>query len=198
MELKKSFPALGHRDFRIFWFTQIISLIGTWMQTISLPWLTYTLTGSSFLLGLAGAIQFTPSLLFSLFAGALLDRFDRKKIIIITQSTLAILAALLSLLVFLKLIEYWHIIIISLFIGLANSFDMPARQSFLMEMVGKKDVMNAIGLNSAIFNLARILGPAIAGLIIGLAGADLCFFLNALSFLPVIAGLFFIKAHGNR
>ncbi len=163
------------------------------MQTISLPWLTYTLTHSPFLLGLVGAVQFMPSLLFSLFAGAMLDRLDKKRIIIITQASLTILAAVLAALVYTKQIEFIHILIISFLIGLANSFDMPARQSYVIEMVGKEDLMNAIGLNSAIFNLARIFGPAAAGFIMELAGMELCFFINALSFLPVITGLFFIR-----
>ncbi|MBN2544182.1 MAG: MFS transporter [Spirochaetes bacterium] len=191
--IKNNFSALKHKNFRIFWFGQIISLIGTWMQTIGLPWLTYTLTDSPLLLGLVSAVQFTPMLLFCLFAGVVIDNFDKKKIVITTQITLAFLAFILFLLVFFGLVQYWHLIIIALLIGCANSLDMPARQSYIIEMVGREDLMNAIALNSAVFNSARIIGPAIAALLMGLLGVAYCFLINAISFLPLIAGLFFIK-----
>jgi MFS family permease len=192
-KLKSSFHALSHQNFRIFWFGQIISLIGSWMQTISQPWLAYKITNSPFLLSIVGALQFLPMLIFSLFIGALLDRFDKKKIIILTQSTLAVLALILSFLVFTKQIQYWHILIIALLQGFANAIDMPSRQSFMIQLLGKKDLMNGIALNSAIFNGARIVGPAVAGILMAKAGIEYCFFINAISFIPVIIGLFFIQ-----
>ncbi len=191
--IKKNYHSLTDRNFRIFWGGQIISLIGSWMQTISLPWLAYTITKSPFLLGVIGALQFTPILFLSLFVGASIDRFEKKKIIIFTQISLAAAALILSVLVFTNLVQYWHLVIIAAFLGLINAIDMPARQTFVIEMVGKKDLMNAIGLNSAIFNGARIAGPAIAGLIMAGFGTGLCFLFNAVSFIPVICGLFFIK-----
>jgi MFS family permease len=191
--IEKHFSALTHRDFRIFWLGQVVSLIGTWMQTISLPWLALTLTDSPFLLGLIGALQFTPMIFFSLFAGVLSDRFNRRKIIIVTQTTLAVGAFILAVLVFTKTVHYYHMVILATIFGLANSIDMPVRQSFIIEMVGKEDLMNAIALNSAVFNTARIIGPAIAGLIMGLFGIAYCFLINAVSFVPVIIGLFFIR-----
>jgi MFS family permease len=191
--LKNNFHALSHRDFRIFWFGQIISLIGTWMQSIALPWLAYTITQSPFLLGLVGALQFMPMMFFSLFAGVLIDKFDKKKILILTQSILSICALILSVLVFTNHIRYWHILVVALCIGFANTFDMPSRQSFIIEMVGREDLMNAIGLNSAVFNMARIIGPSIAGIAMQFLGISFCFLVNSLSFVPVIIGLFFIN-----
>jgi MFS family permease len=192
--LSGNFSSLKHTNFRIFWFGQLISLIGSWMQTISLPWLTYNITKSAFLVGLIGALQFLPSLAFSLFAGVIIDKYNKKNLLLITQSTLAILAFLLFFLVFGNMIKFWHIVIITFFIGCANSLDMPARQSFMIELVGKDDLMNAIALNSSIFNLARIFGPAVAGLLMSAIGISFCFFINAVSFLPIIIGLiFFIK-----
>lgn len=192
-KLHKNFHALSHRNFRIFWFGQIISLIGTWMQTISLPWLAYTLTHSPFLLGLVGALQFTPMLFFSLFAGVLVDKIEKKKIIIFTQIVLALCALAISILVLTKQVQYWHLLVIALIIGFANTIDMPGRLTFIIEMIGKEDLMNAIALNSTIFNLARIIGPSIAGIVMQAVGIGFCFLINAISFIPVITGLFFIK-----
>ena len=191
--LTQPFTALEHKNFKIFLSGQIISLIGTWMQTISLPWLAYTITKSPLLLGLVGTLQFLPVLLFSLFVGALLDRFNKRRVLIFTQSTLAINASLFAFLVISGHIQYWHILILASIQGIVAAIDMPTRQSFMIEMVGKKDLMNAIALNSTIFNTARILGPAIAGLVMAQIGIGFCFLFNALSFLPLIFGLFFIK-----
>lgn len=190
--LLKNFCAFNHKNFRIFWSGQSISVIGTWMQTISLPWLSYTLTNSPFLVGVVGAVQFLPTLLLTLFAGVLNDKFKKKEILIITQSTLAFSAFILALLIFTNTIKYYLIIIIALIIGTATAFDMPTRQAFVIELVGKNDLMNAIALNSAVFNMARIIGPALGGLTIAYIGIEYCFLFNAISFLPVIIGLFFI------
>jgi MFS family permease len=163
------------------------------MQTISLPWLAYSITGSAFMLGVIGAMQYLPVLCFSLFAGALADRFDKKKIVIFTQCVQAAIALILAFLVFSHQIRYWHLVVLSLAIGCITTLDYPARQSFTIEMIGKEDLMNAIGLSSAVRNGARIVGPAIAGILMAGLGMGWCFLINALSFLPLIGGLFFIR-----
>jgi MFS family permease len=190
---KDNFHALTHKNFRYFWMGQCVSLIGTWMQNIGQSWLVYTLTDSPLLLGLVGTIQFLPITLFSLFAGVVVDRFPKKKILLITQSISMILAFTLSALVFTHTIRYEYILILALILGFTNTLDMPTRQSFMVEVVGKKDLMNAIALNSATFNLARILGPAIGALLMQGLGAAWCFFLNGVSYLAVIYGLLHIE-----
>lgn len=189
----KYFHALTHKNFRYYWLGQCVSLIGTWMQSIGQSWLVLTLTGSPILLGLVGTIQFLPITFLSLFAGVLVDRFPKKKILIITQTISMLLAFTLSALVFTKTIKYQHILILALILGFTNTFDMPARQSFTVEMAGREDLMNAIALNSATFNLARILGPSIGALFMAYFGAGWCFFFNGLSFIAVIFGLLQIK-----
>src|SRR5665647_804617 len=182
-------PALSHRNFRLFWTGQCISLIGTWMQNIGQAWLVLQLTNSPFKLGLVTAMQFLPMMLFALFAGTLVDRFPKKTVLIFTQASLAILATVLASLSYFKVVQYWHVLVLAALLGIVNTLDMPTRQSFFVELVGKEDLMNAIGLNSSVFNLARILGPAVAGFLIALVGIGVCFYLNALSFLAVIVGL---------
>lgn len=191
--IKSNFHAFTHRGFLIFWLGQLVSLIGSWMQAISLPWLSLTLVNDTFLLSLVPAFQFLPMMILPLFSGAILDNHDKKRIIIICQIILAFFAFILSILVFMQIIRYWHLLIIAFLIGLTNAFDMPARQSFVIELTGKEDLMNAIALNSTVFNGARIIGPALAGFLIPLIGLQYCFFINAVSFIPVIIGLFFIK-----
>jgi MFS family permease len=190
---KLYFSSLYFRNFRLFFFGQAISLIGTWMQNVGQGWLVLTTTNSPFLLGVVGAAQFLPMMLFSLYAGVIIDRFSKRKILLLTQSALTITALAFAILTQLKIITYWEILLLALTMGIANTFDMPARQSFYVELVGKKALMNAISLNSSIFNLARILGPAIAGILIGKLGYAACFYINAASFLPVIYGIYLIK-----
>jgi MFS family permease len=182
-------PALSHRNFRLFWTGQCISLTGTWMQSIGQAWLVLQLTDSSFKLGLVTAMQFLPMMVFSLFAGTLVDRFPKKTVLLATQTTLALLAAILATLTTFQLVQYWHVLILAFSLGIVNTLDAPTRQSFFIELVGKDDLMNAIGLNSTVFNLARIIGPAVAGFLIALVGTGICFYLNSLSFLAVIAAL---------
>ncbi|MCX7773304.1 MAG: MFS transporter, partial [Clostridia bacterium] len=170
-----------------------ISLIGTWMQNIAQPWLAYSLTKSPFLLSLVGALQFTPMLLFSLFAGVLIDRFPKKKILLVTQSASLVITMVLATLVFLGNVQYWHILVAATALGFVNTLDMPARQAFVVELVGKEDLMNAIALNSSVFNIARIIGPALAGAVMAMAGVAACFYANSISFAAVIIGLFYIK-----
>lgn len=190
--INNPFVALGHKNFRYYWIGMCISLIGTWMQNIAQPWLAYTLTKSPLLLSLIGALQFTPVLLFSLFAGVIIDKFPKKNILLFTQTTSLLITLSLALLVWGGHIQYWHILIAATAIGMVNTLDMPARQSFVIELVGKDDLMNAIALNSSIFNLARIIGPALAGLVMGYLGIAFCFFANALSFGAVAISLLII------
>ena len=187
------FIALKHKNFRFYWTGMWISTTGTWMQNIAQPWLAFKLTNSPLLLSLIGALQFTPVLLFSLFAGVLIDKIPKKKILFITQSASLVITLILAILVWTGRIQYWHIVLTSIALGFVNTLDMPARQSFVVELVGKEDLMNAIALNSTAFNLSRIIGPAIAGIIMGSLGIAFCFFANSISFGAVVISLFFIK-----
>jgi MFS family permease len=194
--LKNNFHSLYHRNYRYFFFGQMISLIGTWMQVMAQAWLVYTLTSSPLKLGIVSATQFLPTLIFALFAGALVDRYSKKKILIITQAIYCIQALVLFYLIHTGTVQYWHILLLTLSLGLASAIDMPARQSFVIELVGRGDVVNAVGLNSAIYNLARILGPAIAGIIMTAFGIEWCFFINGISFITVIFSLVMITVTG--
>lgn len=196
MRFPSGLRALNHRDFRLFFTGQLISLIGSWMQSVGQSWLVLELTNSPFKLGLVGTLQFLPVLLFSLPAGAIIDRLPKRRLVIATQTALMVLALVLSALVWTDVIQYWHILTLATLLGIVNTLDMPARQSFLVEMCGKDDLSNGIALNSAVFNGARIVGPAVAGALIGKFGVALAFFLNGISFLAVIAALFFVRAQG--
>ncbi|MDP4158724.1 MAG: MFS transporter [Bacillota bacterium] len=193
--LRRSFPALTHSNFRIYWLGQCVSLIGTWMQNIGQTWLVFSLTGSPLLVGLLGAVQFLPLTVFSLFAGVVIDKYPKKQILLITQFVSMILAFSLAALVFTQTVRYVYVLILAFILGLTNTIDMPTRQAFTIEMAGKKDLMNAIALNSATFNLARIIGPAIGALVMASFGAGWCFFLNGLSFLAVLMSLFKIRVN---
>lgn len=191
--MSNPFGALKHRNFLYYMIGMLVSTMGTWMQNIAQPWLAYKLTSSAFLLGLVSAMQYLPVLLFSLFAGVLTDRFPKKKLLIITQSASLVTALILAYLVWTNRIQFWHLLVTSAMLGIINTLDMPVRQSFLIELVGKDDLMNAIALNSAVFNLSRTLGPAIAGIVMNIWGIATCFFLNSASFAAVLISLFFIK-----
>jgi MFS family permease len=188
--------ALNHRDYRLFFFGQLVSLIGTWMQSVGQSWLVLELTQSPFKLGLIGTVQWTPVLLFSLVAGAVVDRLHKRRVLVITQTTLMLLAFILSALVWTGRVQYWHILALAAVLGVVNTLDMPARQAFVVDMAGKDDLVNAIALNSAIFNGARIVGPAVAGILVAKYGTALAFSLNGASFLAVIAALLAIRAQG--
>jgi MFS family permease len=188
------FPAFAHRNFRIFWTGQCVSLIGTWMQNVGQSWLVLELTDSPLRLGAVSAVQFMPMMLFSLFAGPFVDRFPKRRTLLITQSLLLLLALSMSVLTWTGVIRYWMILVMALVQGFVNTIDIPTRQSYVIELTGRDSLMNAVSLNSAAFNLARILGPAVAGVLIGAVGIPLCYSLNALSFLAVIAALFAIDA----
>ena len=193
VQLPRTFAALKHRNYRLFWSGQIISLIGTWMQTVGQGWLVLSLTNSPFKLGLVSMAGSLPVLLFTLWGGVVADRVNKRKLIITTQTCAMLLAFTLAILVTLKVIQVWHIVMLAFFLGTVNSFDTPTRQAFVVEMVGKEDLTNAIGLNSAMFNTARMAGPAIAGLLIAALGVAGCFWLNGVSFIAVIIGLAFIQ-----
>ena len=195
VSLNNPFLSLKHPNFRYYWIGMCISTTGTWMQNIAQPWLAYKLTNSPFLLSVIGALQFTPMLLFSLFAGVLIDRLPKKGILIFTQTASFVITLILAILVFTGNIQYWHILVMATALGIINTLDMPTRQSFMIELVGKEDLMNAIAINSAVFNLARIIGPAIASLVMSHWGVAACFFANSLSFGAVVISLFFIKPH---
>jgi MFS family permease len=181
--------AMRHRNFRLYFFGQLVSLIGSWMQTTAQQWLVYRLTGSQLSLGLVTFAGFIPVLLLSLFMGVVVDRVSRRRLLLLTQSWFLLLALALAALTFLGIVQYRHIIVLALLFGIGNALDMPARQAFNLDMVEHDDLFNAIALNSPVFNGARIIGPAIGGLVIASWGEGTAFGLNAVSFLAVIAGL---------
>jgi MFS family permease len=193
-----SFPAalraLNHRDFRLFWMGQSVSSVGSWMQSVGLSWLVLELTGSPFRLGLVSALQFGPVLLFSAVAGVVVDRTPKRRLVLATQMALMVPAFLLAGLASTGWVRYWHVAALAGAIGLVNALDMPSRQAFLVEMVGREDLLNAIALNSATFNAARVLGPAAGGLLIARYGTAVAFLLNALSFLAVLLTLTMIRS----
>ena len=191
--LAMGFRALTHRNFQLFMSGQLISLIGTWMQNISQAWLVYQLTGSSLLLGVVGFSSQFPILLLGPVGGIVADRWNRHRVVIGTQAASMVLAFILAGLTLTGKIKVWEIITLSALLGCVNAFDIPARQTFLMDMVGREDLVSAIGLNSSMFNSARIIGPAIAGLLVASIGEGWCFFVNAVSYIAVIAGLLLMR-----
>jgi MFS family permease len=185
--------SLKHRNFQLFFSGQIISLVGTWMDMVAEAWLVYRLTGSSLLLGTVTFAGQLPVLLISPFAGLVADRLNRRKIVIATQFASMIIAGILAGLTLSKHVTVEQVIILAALMGVVNAFDIPARQSFLVEMVGREDLMNAIALNSSMFNAARIIGPSIAGILVASFGEGWCFFANSVSYIAVIAGLLLMK-----
>jgi len=184
---------LTHRNFQLFFGGQLISLSGTWMQTVAQSWLVYRLTGSSVLLGTVAFASQIPVFLLSPIGGTLADRHNRHRIVITTQISAMLLAAILAVLTLTGRIQVWHIAVMGTLLGVVNAFDIPARQSFLVEMVGREDLMNAIALNSSMFNGARVIGPAIAGILVAAIGEGWCFLANSVSYLAVIAGLLLMR-----
>ena len=188
------FRSFQYRNFRLFFGGQSISLIGTWIQRIATPWLVYHLTGSALLLGVVGFAGQIPTFIIAPFAGVLTDRWNKYYILIGTQIAAMLQAFILAILYLSGHIQVWHIVVLSVFLGCINAFDVPARQSFVIEMVDKKEELgNAIALNSSMVNGARLIGPSIAGLLIAFMGEGICFMLNAISYLFVIASLLFMK-----
>lgn len=193
-----TFSSLKIRNYRMFYIGQAISTSGTWMQGIAQAWLVLKLTNSGTQLGLVTALQFLPILLFGAYGGLVADRFSKRKILLITQSLFAILAILLGILVFTSLIKIWMVYVFALLFGIVNAIDNPVRRSFVIEMVGKRNIRNAVTLYTSLVNLTRIIGPAIAGILIATTGLALCFILNGISYLAVIVMLFMMNTSELR
>jgi MFS family permease len=193
--LLRTFTSLRQRNFRLFWSGQIISLMGSQMQAIGQAWLVLLLTHSAWQIGLVGALQALPILLFSIFGGVFADRWPKRRVLLVTQSAAAIQALLLWILLTTGTLQLWHLYVLALLLGLTYSLGRPASRAFVVEMVGREDLPNAVALNSSISSLARIVGPALGGIIIAASGVPILFLLNALSFLPIIVGLALIKSH---
>jgi MFS family permease len=187
--------ALRHRNFQLFFGGQLISLIGTWMQSVAQAWLVYSMTKSALLLGSVGFASQIPVFLIAPFGGITADRVNRQRLVIATQTASMILAGILAWLALSGRVQVWHIFVLAATLGVVNAFDIPGRQSFLIDMVGKEDLMNAIALNSSMFNGARIIGPAIAGILVAKIGEGWCFAANAVSYIAVIAGLLLMHVH---
>jgi MFS family permease len=185
--------AFRHRNYRLFFSGQLISLVGTWMQSVAESWLVFRLTGSSALLGLSSFASQIPVFLLATIGGTVADRINRHRIIVTTQSLSMIMPLVLAALTFSGRVKVWHVFTLAGCLGVVNAFDIPARQAFLVEMVGRDDLINAIALNSSMVNGARVVGPAVAGLLVAAVGEGWCFLLNGLSYLAVIAGLLMMK-----
>jgi MFS family permease len=188
-QVRRTFSALSVPNFRLFFYGQSISLVGTWMQTVAQSWLVYSLTHSSTALGAVVAIQTLPVLLLGPYAGVIADRTDKRRLMVVLQSLMGIQALVLGVLAITHVVTFWEICVLALALGLNNTFENPARQSFVLEMVGGENVRNAVSLNSTMVNAARAVGPAVAGLVIVAAGVGVCFFVNALSFVAVVYSL---------
>lgn len=188
-----TFRALRHPNFRIFWLGQVFSLTGNWMQVVGQNWLVYRLTGSTLMLGAVGFVALIPVLPISLLGGVIIDRTSKRWLLFLTQSALIMCALALALLTWSGRVQVWHVIVVSFLMGAIGSVDLPARQTFVVDLVGRDDLMNAIALTTSIFNVARVVGPALAGLLVAWQGEASCFFLNALSFMPFIVGLPFMR-----
>jgi MFS family permease len=186
---ERTFRSLRTRNYRLYFFGQIVSLTGTWMQSVGQAWLVLELTGSGVALGATAALQFTPILLAGPWGGVIADRVDKRRLIVWTQAAAAALALTLGLLTLIHVVRLWMVLVLALLLGVVNLIDMPARQSFIIEMVGAEDVANAVSLNSVVVNGARVIGPAVAGLLIATIGIAPCFLVNAGSYLAVIVGL---------
>jgi MFS family permease len=187
--------ALRHRNFQLFFGGQLISLIGTWMQTVAQAWLVYRLTGSALLLGSVGFASQFPVFLFAPIGGITADRVNRQRLVMATQIASMMLAGILAWLTLTKHVRVPHIFVLAGLLGVVNAFDIPGRQSFLVDMVGKEDLMNAIALNSSMFNGARVIGPAVAGILVARIGEGWCFAANAISYIAVIVGLWLMQVH---
>jgi MFS family permease len=188
----RGFGALRHRNFRLYWSGQVISLVGTWMQSVSQPWLVLELGGSAFQVGTVIALQFAPALFLAPIGGVLADRFDKRGLLLVTQALAMLQAATLFGLTFAGVVEIWQIQVLALILGITSAFDMPVRQSFVAEVVPRKDLLQAIALNSASFNLARVVGPAVAGIALALFGSAFNFGINTLTYTAVLVGLLLI------
>lgn len=191
--VNRTFESLTIYNYRIFWLGQLVSMSGTWMQTTAQAWLVLKLTNSPVALGTVTMLQFLPITLLTLFGGVLADRFPKRAVLVGTQSLAALQAVVLTVLVLTNTVQLWHIYLLALLLGIVNAFDNPTRQAFVSELVGKDNLPNAIALNSSLFNSARIVGPALGGIVISVFGIGQAFLFNAISFLPVIVGLLLLR-----
>ncbi|HET7338542.1 MAG TPA: MFS transporter, partial [Candidatus Dormibacteraeota bacterium] len=189
----RALGALRHRNYRLFFAGQIISTVGTWMQSVAMPWLALELTHSGFLVGLVLAAQFTPILIGGQFGGIVADRFHKRNVLLATQIAFTVPPFVLFLLTASGHAQYWMVIVAALAAGIINVFDIPARQAFIVEMVGKQDLTNAIALNSSVFNGSAVIGPSVAGLVIAFVGVPLCFLSNSVSYLAAVAALLLMR-----
>ena len=198
MTLPPTLRALRYRNFQLFFGGQLISLIGTWMQNVAQAWLVYRLTGSSVLLGLVSFSSQIPVFLMAPVGGIVADRFRRRRVVIGTQTAALLLALVLAALTLSGVVRVWHVVVLSALLGVVNAFDIPARQAFFVEMVGREDLINAIALNSSMFNASRIIGPAVAGILVAGIGEGWCFFANGVSYFAVIAGLLLMTVDDRK
>lgn len=193
MEPPALLRSLRHRNYRLFFSGQLISLTGTWMDTVAEAWLVYRLSHSPLLLGVAAFASQIPVFLLAPWGGVLADRYDRRKILLWTQALSGIQAMILAILTLTHVVTIWHVIILAAGLGIVNAIDMPTRQAFVVDMVSRDDLMNAIALNSSMFNGARVVGPAVAGVVVAAIGEGWCFFANAVSYVAVITGLVMMR-----
>lgn len=191
--IRDTFASLKYPNYRLWFIGQLASLVGTWTQTAAQGYLIYELTKSPAYLGYASFANGVPTWFFTLYAGAIADRMSRRTLMVITQTSMMILAFILAILTFTHTVQWWHILILSFLLGVSNAFDAPARQAFVLEMVDREDLTNAIALNSTMFNLAMVLGPALGGLIYYAVGPGWCFTINGISFIAVIIALLLMK-----
>ena len=193
LRLQETFAAMKHYNYRLWFYGQMVSLMGTWMQSTAQGYLIYQLTGSPAYLGLVGFVGGVPALLFTLFGGVIADRISRRNMMVITQSAMLVLAFILAVLAFTKAVQPWHIIVLAFLLGVANAFDAPARVAFVTELVSREDMTNAIALNSTMFNIATVVGPSVAGLTYAAFGPAWCFTINGISFIAVIVALLLMR-----
>lgn len=193
VSVSNTFASFRHRNYRLWFVGQLVSMIGTWMQITAQGYLIYTITGSAAYLGYVGFISGIPSWLFMIYGGLIADRVPRRTLLIITQSVMMVLAFILAGLVFSNLVQPWHILVLAFFLGVANAFDTPARQSLVVELVGREDMSNAIAFNSTMFNGGLIIGPAIGAAVYALTGPGWCFTINGISFIAVIIALLLMR-----
>ena len=191
--LATAFPALRHRNFQIFYAGFVVSLLGSWMQRVAQSWLVLDLTDSAFYVGLVDAVGMLPVLFFTLYAGVVADRLPRRGIVLATQSGAMVFAFALAALVYADVVQVWHVVVLASLMGLSNAFDIPARHALMMDLVGREDLGNAIALNSSAFNATRVIGPSVAGVIIGIIGVAACFLVNGISYLAVIWALLVLR-----
>jgi MFS family permease len=192
--LEKTFSSLSNRNFRLFWTSQLVSQVGTWMQNVGQAWLVLEITHSAIALGTVTALQTLPILFMVLFAGVVVDRLPKRRILYVTQTISLLQAAVLAALTASGQVQVWQVYVLAILLGVVNAFDQPTRQAFVVELVGREHVVNAVGLNAAQFSTARLVGPALAGLAIAAFGIATCFLLNAISFLAVLISLTFLRS----